>query len=130
MDVVTQGPLYAWYEIAGIVLAIPVAIAIVWGILRTVSHLSLVHEAIAGREATAVSEKVPSMIDRFQDVNAHLAKQDRDLAAIKAELSYNGGGSTKDQVRKLGTDVAVLQRGQRAAARTAADVSADLHATD
>jgi len=146
LEVVSHnGPLYTWYEIAGILLALPVAATVVWAIVKVVNHLHLVHEAIVGRPATAASEKIPSMIERFQGVNEHLTsvdrhlkQQDHQLEAISAELSFNGGESTKDRVRDLGhqlTDlrrnqdaaVASLTQGQEDAADTARDVSTELH---
>ena len=61
-----SGGLDNWYEIAGIIIALPVALALIWGIIKIVRHFDLVHEVIVGRPATPMSEKIPSVIERFQ----------------------------------------------------------------
>ena len=94
-----------WGVVAGLVIASPVVVALVWAILRAGRHLGLVHEAIAGREATAVSDEIPSMIKRFQTVNQHLADQDSSLKVIKKELFPNGGSSLRDKVDSLAAKV-------------------------
>jgi len=118
-----------WYQLSGVVLGIPVAAAVIWGVVRLVQHLALVHEAIIGREATAVSDPIPSMIERFRSVDdwlttidQHLTEQDDRLDAVEAEFRTNGGKTLKDDVR-------ALQRGQADASRLATDTAAALART-
>jgi hypothetical protein len=68
------GSLIKWYEVAGIILALPVVGAIVWAIVKVTTHLLRVHEVIIGRPATAYSEKIPSMVERFATVNDALGE--------------------------------------------------------
>ena len=125
-----SSPLLGWYELAGIIVSLPVAFAIIWGVIRTVRHLSLVHEAIIGRPATAASDPIPSMIDRFHSVDEHLSKQDDKIEAIEGEFRTNGGSSVKDDLVKVQRQLTDLKAGQtraatslRAAKKTAEDAA-------
>jgi hypothetical protein len=104
-----------WYEIAGIILAVPVALGVAWAIFRGIGHVQRVHEAIIGRPATSVSDEVPSIIERFHGVDDHLARQDATLAKqdyrllqIEGEFRMNSGGSLKDDVVRLNRTVEKL----------------------
>jgi hypothetical protein len=106
------GALQHWYEIAGIILAIPVALGLAWAIFRGIGHVQRVHEAIIGRPATSVSDEVPSIIERFHRVDAHLARQDATLSkqdsrllAIEGEFRMNSGATIKDDLIRLNRTV-------------------------
>src|SRR5665213_1966190 len=88
-----------WYEIATVVIAVPAAIALVKIILNYGRHLNLVHEAIVGRpEVPGLVDPIPSMIDRFHKVDAHLTSQDVRLEVIESEHFPNGGSSMRDSI--------------------------------
>ena len=80
------GVLQEWYQVAGIILALPTSVALVWGIVRVVRHLGLVHEAIIGRIKGPANDAIPSMIERFESINEHLSAQDGRLDRIESHL--------------------------------------------
>jgi hypothetical protein len=139
--VIASALLAEWYEVAGIVIAVPVALAIVWAIVRAVGHLTRVHEAIIGRPETSFSEAIPSMIerfhsidDRFATVDLHLSDQDASILVIEAEFTTNGGSTVKDDLKKLQSmldSVATRQAETARLASTAVDkldaATADRH---
>ena len=97
-----------WYQAAGIIIALPVAGACVWGVIRAVRHFGTVHEAIVGRAAGPANEHIPSLIERFHaidqrfdGVDAHLARQDEQIAEVSREFRTNGGSTVKDDLTAL-----------------------------
>jgi hypothetical protein len=92
------GHLLAWYEIAGIIIAVPASAAIVWGVFKVVRHLAIVHEVIIGRPKTRFSDGIPSMVERFDEVNLELGK-------LTYTLTVNGNVSAPptmlDRVQNL-----------------------------
>lgn len=124
------GGLADWYEIAGIVIAVPVALAVVWALIRAIGHLKGVHEAIIGKPATPYSDAVPGIIDRFhvvddhlKTIDLHLVEQDAVLTTLKNEVTFNGGQSVKDRIVRLDKKIDSLKDGQAAAAVTAKQVA-------
>jgi hypothetical protein len=110
-----------WYLIAGFILAVPVVVAIIWGVVRVVSHLGRVHEVIIGREETPWSPGIPSMIERFE-------AQDLQIAVIEAEFRTNGGSTVKDDLKLVLVEIESLKSGQRVAAGTAVTTASTLAA--
>ena len=121
------------YQIAGIVIAVPVVLTCVWGIRRMVNHMHLVHEAIVGREATTFSAGIPSMQERFVAIEEHLtclnehlreqdehlhqqdnhlANQDSRMRIIEAEFRTNGGSSLRDGLVKIQRQVELLTQAE------------------
>ena len=111
----SQVSLDEWYKIAGIIIAVPVALAFVWGIVRLVSHMMLIHEAIIGRPESDWSDGVPSMVQRFSSQDDLLAQLragqveiDARLIVVEAEFATNGGSSVKDDLNALKAGLACL----------------------
>lgn len=96
--------LYAWYEIAGIILAVPVAGTIIWAVIKSTSHIVEFHQAIVGRPE-GVGPRIPSMQERFSKIEEHLTEvddhlnlQDQQIHDINSQFSMNGGGTVKDDL--------------------------------
>jgi hypothetical protein len=87
-------------ELATVIIALPVAVGLAWAIFKGIGHVQRVHEAIIGRPATAMSDPVPSMIERFRLVDNHLSTQDDRLQAIEKEYHPNGGMSMRDSANR------------------------------
>ena len=105
MGVSNGGWLAHWYEIAGIIIALPIVSVCLAKILTFFAHVQGVHEAIVGKPATVYSEEVPSMIARFKTVETGViaAKQEaaataRLVADVNAQLHPNGGTSMRDSL--------------------------------
>jgi hypothetical protein len=111
LDVITGaassngGLLAHWYEIAGIIVAVPIVAVIVWKLLAFFGHVQGVHESIVGKPATTYSEAIPSIIERFKITDAgvtdakEMARAAAELAADTIlELHPNGGASFRDSL--------------------------------
>ena len=110
-----------WYLLTEFVIALPVAAAIVWGIVRAVQHMMAVNEAIVGREGTDWVEGIPSMVQRFSSQDDALVQLragqvaiDTRLIVVEKEFATNGGSSVKDDLNALKAGVAALKRPPRA----------------
>ena len=57
-----------------------------------------IHEAVLGRPAGQGIPELPSLVERFDDMTAHLAKQDDTLIQIEHEVMENNGSSIKDTI--------------------------------
>ena len=75
-----------WYQVAGIVIAIPVVAVTVAYVHRSLSHMRTVHEAILGRPEGPANDAIPGIIQRFHDIEDHLNRQDARLSDIEGYL--------------------------------------------
>jgi len=105
------------YELGGVTILIGAIVAAIRALYKMVRHMGLVHEAIVGRTAEPGVDAIPSMIDRFHTVDAHLTTQDDHLitqddrlATIEKEYRPNGGTSLRDSINrneKMTSDIAI-----------------------
>src|ERR1039458_1395350 len=133
VGVTNGGWLAHWYEIAGIIVALPIVAVCVWRILTFFTHVQGVHEAIVGKPATADSEAVPSMIARFKAIDEGVAAAERMAEAaaksavdVTKELHPNGGSSVRDSLdRNERITVATGERVGKMGAQIDAHIVAD-----
>ena len=95
-------------SVAAVVLAVPVVAAICVIAVRGYRHMRAVHEAIVGKPEGPASDAIPSIIERFHAIDtrfdaveAHLAKQDSEIADVSREFRTNGGKTVKDDLAAL-----------------------------
>jgi len=111
-----HGATYAWYEWAGIAAGILTVLGFtLWmglGVFRWLRRLVLVHEYIVGRKGEAGLPDVPSIAERFDDVNAHLGKQDVAIADLKRIVTNGlseGVNEANRGIRDLKSRVGTLE---------------------
>ena len=94
-------------------LAAAAGAGLVW-IGRKVNAIAKGHAAMSdqvlGKEDAKGNVLIPSMADRFDDVDKRFDAQDTEIADIKHEVAFNNGTSVKDCITRVETDIATLTK--------------------
>lgn len=81
---------------------VSVVVYVVRSVWRGIRHLHKLHIVIEGAAQTNVSDRIPSLLERFEDLNVridhlseHLCRQDARLENLEDSLKPNGLNTTR-----------------------------------
>jgi hypothetical protein len=94
-----------------IIYAIATAIGalLIWigkSIATVAKNQSAIHDQVMGVPEVGY----PSMRDQFDEIRAHLSRQDETLTKLEHEVQDNSGSSLKDAVKVINKDIANIRK--------------------